>query len=135
MFGKSKYNRIKSTFIHSFDECIKMLCEQSTTKTYFEQNAGFFHFMDSNLRERFQNRCSNYEFDQNQPKSIQLFDLPFSGQSVNLTSEIAGMFGYFVYKLIIFCKFDLSSVLQQFSNSQCIVFIWFCSVLKCSNNG
>lgn len=56
---------------HPIVKCVKI-------ETFSEPHAQFFQIMDSNIRERFHYRCSNYELDKTQPQRIQLFDLQFS---------------------------------------------------------
>lgn len=70
-------------FIHSLNatKCYAKdhpIVKCAVSEVFSEEIAQFFQIMDSNIRERFLRRCSNYELDRTQPQRIQFFDLQFS---------------------------------------------------------
>lgn len=52
-------------------------------ESYAESTAPFLRFVNSAEREKFFNRCSKYELDENQQQELQLFDLPFNYSEVS----------------------------------------------------
>ncbi|KAG4077856.1 hypothetical protein HA402_013790 [Bradysia odoriphaga] len=83
-------------FIHSINatKCyatdyptIKCVKQEELTGTASQH----LRFMNSTLADIFFNRCTKYEFDESQPKKLQVFDLPFivpgTGTSTSLANK------------------------------------------------
>lgn len=81
------------SFIHSLNatKCYAKdhpIVKCTEIETFSEPSDQFFQIKDSNVRERFLYRCSNYELDKTQPQRIQLFDLPFGNRGM---TEVTSM--------------------------------------------
>lgn len=111
-------------------QCIKW-------ESYPESETLFLRFVNQVAREKFHNRCSKYELDGNQPKQLQLRDLPFNHHSITMrclqtfhskqsifkkVSFFHANFGLFQRDFLIFFRKMYNLFLYPVPNDACIYF-------------
>lgn len=79
---------------HPIVKCIKF-------ETYSDKKGPLLRFMNLMEREKYFNRCINYEFDESRPKEFQIFDVPFNDHAM---STARGMF-YQQKQILFLCFF------------------------------